>query len=166
MKQKETSHKERFSFKHGRNETKANFTPRIFPFKHRRKEKETSHSGRFPFKHRRKETKGNLIQWNTSIQSQSADREPKNTTFTIKASRNKTRSRLRVVIRRHPLLSSPPARSVGMGGVYSDIPGDTFVSEFLSPTAACPLCVDSCLKTKTSVEFVALDEFFFSDPSQ
>ena len=165
MKQKETSHRERFSFKHGRNETKANFTPRIFPFKHMRKEKETSHSGRFPLKHRRKETKGNRIQWNTSIQSQSADREPKNT-FPIKASRNKTRSRLRVVIRRHPLLSSPPARSVGMGGVYSDIPGDNFVSEFLSPRAACPLCVDSLLLTKISARFIALDQLLLSDPSQ
>ena len=149
MKQKQTSHKGSFQ-----------------PNTGGKKQKESSHSGWFPLKRRRKETKGNLIQWNTSIQSQSADREHKSTTFAVKASRNKTRSRLRVVIRRHHLLSSPPARSVAMGGVYSDIPGHTFVSEFMSPTAACPLCVGFCLKTKTSVEFVVLDERLFSDPSQ
>ena len=117
-------------------------------------------------KYRRKETKGNLKQWNTSIQSQSTDKEPKNTTFAVKASRNKTRSRLCVVIRRHPLLSSPPARSVAMGGVYSDIPGDIFVSGVLSPTVACPLSVDSLLLTKISALYLALDQLLLSDPSQ
>ena len=53
-----------------------------------------------------------------------------------------------------------------MGGVYSDIPEDTFVPEFLSPTAACPLCVDSLLFTKISPRFIALDQLLLSDPSQ
>ena len=108
----------------------------------------------------------NITNWVIVIQSQSANKEPINTKFAVKASRNKTRSRLRVVIRRHPLLSSPPARSVAMGGAYSDILGDTLVSELLFSTAAGPLCVGSFLKTKISVEFVALDERLFLDPSQ